>query len=296
MVNATWLHTFRTLVEVGHFTQTAEKLFMTQPGVSQHIKKLERDLGSELIRREGKTFELTEQGHIVYQYAVNLAKHEDLLKEQLSFDNPHQGAFHIAAPGAIATAIYPELIKLQTEYRGLSTHLEAGPNRKIIQDVLSGSADIGIVTYMPNQSELTCESIGHLEISLVMPKNHPPSPSILSDIESLGVVAHPDAQHYFEKFFEHSGDKALQDLDWSKLTKVTYINQLSQILQPVAMGVGLTVLPKIAINHSAYQNQVSVTPTPNVISEPLYLIKKKRRELPARYQTLLSILKGWDFS
>ncbi|MEF2276636.1 LysR family transcriptional regulator, partial [Pseudomonas aeruginosa] len=33
MLNPVWLHTFKTLIEVGHFTQTAEKLFMTQPGV-----------------------------------------------------------------------------------------------------------------------------------------------------------------------------------------------------------------------------------------------------------------------
>ncbi|MFT6927030.1 MAG: DNA-binding transcriptional LysR family regulator [Psychromonas sp.] len=38
MLKPFWLNTFKTLIEVGHFTQTAEKLNMTQPGVSQHIK------------------------------------------------------------------------------------------------------------------------------------------------------------------------------------------------------------------------------------------------------------------
>ena len=37
MLNPVWLETFITLVDTGHFTQTAEKLHMTQPGVSQHI-------------------------------------------------------------------------------------------------------------------------------------------------------------------------------------------------------------------------------------------------------------------
>jgi len=39
MLNQQWLTTFIKLVEVGHFTHTAEQLFMTQPGVRQHIKK-----------------------------------------------------------------------------------------------------------------------------------------------------------------------------------------------------------------------------------------------------------------
>ncbi len=51
MINPLWLNTFRTLVKVGHFTQTAEKLYMTQPGVSQHIKKLEQACHCDLLSR-----------------------------------------------------------------------------------------------------------------------------------------------------------------------------------------------------------------------------------------------------
>ena len=56
MINQQWLHTFLTLVEVGHFTKTAEKLYMTQPGVSQHIKKLEELVEVPLLNRIGKRF------------------------------------------------------------------------------------------------------------------------------------------------------------------------------------------------------------------------------------------------
>jgi DNA-binding transcriptional LysR family regulator len=45
MLNPNWLKTFVTLIDTGHFTKTAEKLFMTQPGVSQHINKLENSCG-----------------------------------------------------------------------------------------------------------------------------------------------------------------------------------------------------------------------------------------------------------
>ncbi|MGC7906805.1 helix-turn-helix domain-containing protein [Vibrio anguillarum] len=40
-----WLNTFKTLVDIGHFTKAAELLHMTQPGVSQHINKLEAACG-----------------------------------------------------------------------------------------------------------------------------------------------------------------------------------------------------------------------------------------------------------
>jgi DNA-binding transcriptional LysR family regulator len=64
MINQQWLHTFITLVEVGHFTLTGDKLHMTQPGVSQHIKKLEEQLGVLLLNRIGKRFEVTREGEV----------------------------------------------------------------------------------------------------------------------------------------------------------------------------------------------------------------------------------------
>ena len=59
MLNATWLDTFVTLTETGHFTHTAERLNMTQPGVSQHLRKLERQVGHALIAQEGTSFTLS---------------------------------------------------------------------------------------------------------------------------------------------------------------------------------------------------------------------------------------------
>ena len=69
MINPIWLDTFITLVETGNFTRTAEQRFMTQPGVSQHLKKLEEVCQCELVVRLGKGIQLTEQGQRVYQYA-----------------------------------------------------------------------------------------------------------------------------------------------------------------------------------------------------------------------------------
>lgn len=54
MINTTWLRTFCTLAEVGHFTLTAERLHMTQSGVSQQVRKLEEQLNTELLVRQGK--------------------------------------------------------------------------------------------------------------------------------------------------------------------------------------------------------------------------------------------------
>ena len=54
MFNAQYFRTFITLVETGSFTHTARRLDMTQPGVSQHIRKLEQYLDKPLLNRQGR--------------------------------------------------------------------------------------------------------------------------------------------------------------------------------------------------------------------------------------------------
>lgn len=72
MLNTHHLVTFKTLVETGNFTQTAQQLGLTQPAVSQHIKKLEQGLGAALVIRHGRTTELTHAGEVLFKHILNL--------------------------------------------------------------------------------------------------------------------------------------------------------------------------------------------------------------------------------
>lgn len=63
------LEYFVTVVEEGSFTKAAAKLHVAQPGVSAQIRKLERELGQELLDRSGRTVRLTEVGAAVLPYA-----------------------------------------------------------------------------------------------------------------------------------------------------------------------------------------------------------------------------------
>jgi len=79
MLNFSWLRTFSTLAETENFTEAANKLLMTQPGVSQHVRKLEKYLSQQLIFRKDKHFELTPQGKSVLEYARQVLDGEKLL-------------------------------------------------------------------------------------------------------------------------------------------------------------------------------------------------------------------------
>ena len=292
MLNPSWLQTFVTLIETGHFTQTAEKLYMTQPGVSQHIKKLEQACGYSLIKRVNKQFEITEQGRQVYEYAQQLAQQETKLIEKLGFDDPYSGQCRLSCSGALALLYYPKLLKLQQQHPLLSMHIEAAPNHKILKDISEGTIDIGVVTQLPNQAEFCFDDIGLEPLCLIMPK---PYENKVIDPQSLmqcGVVNHPDASHYLSRYFELCENPELAQINIRQIPITSYVNQLSQILLPISQGLGFTVLPKSALDSFANKELLHVHNPVAAVTESLYLVSKRNRELPVRYSALKNILKS----
>lgn len=290
MLNPIWLQTFRTLVEVGHFTQTAEKLFMTQPGVSQHINKLELACGHNLIKRYNKTFEVTEQGRRVYQYAIKIDEQQAQLIESLDFDNSTVGQCRIACSGPMALHIYPQLLTIQKQYPELTFHLEAAPKNRILEGIQAGTFDLGIVTDKPSEHLFNSENCGTEELALVLPKALKGKTLTAELLAECGLISHPDALYYLSLYFNHCGEPSFAKLNPDKILSVGYINQLSQILVPISEGIGFTVLPQSALNAFAYRDMLHVHQPQKVVYESLYIVHKKGRELASRYQTVLSKL------
>ncbi|PQJ84145.1 LysR family transcriptional regulator [Aliivibrio sifiae] len=291
MLNPLWLNTFCTLVDVGHFTQTAEQLYMTQPGVSQHIKKLENACGYDLLKREGKSVELTEQGRLVYDFARQQQRNTANLIETLSFDDPHKGLCKLSCSGALALSLYPECIDLQKTYPNLTTSLEAAPNHKILDDIQRGHIDIGIVTHNPTPSLFRSEELTEEPLCLILPKIDQNTPITLEVLMSRGLIKHPDAEHYLSLYFDHCKDEALEKGNANGFPIASYINQLSQILLPIAQGIGFTVLPQSAIDAFPDKDKLYIHTPTELVMERLFLVQKRNRELPKRYQTLIKKIK-----
>lgn len=289
MFNPVWLNTFVTLVNTGHFTKTAEKLFMTQPGVSQHINKLENAFGYSLIRRDKKSFEITEQGRLVFQYAIKLTKNENELLEKLSFDNPFAGECSLGCSGALALMLYPKLLDKQVQYSSLVVSLKAAPNQQILNEVQNGLLDLGMVTHVPNTNLFDAQEIGTEELYLVFPATM--SKQNANALIELGYINHPDAKHYLSLYFTKSQEDKFSHLNIEQIPMAGSVNQISQILEPVAKGLGFTVLPKSAVDAFKDLNKLSVFKPKKTVVEVQYLVKKRNRDLPKRFELITSTLK-----
>ena len=123
---------------------------------------------------------------------------------------------------------------------------------------------------------------------LVLPSAYKNKTISYSTLEQLGFIDHPDGTHYAEQLLgeNYAGYRGI-----SSLKRQGYINQLSQILMPVAKGIGFTVLPEAAVHSFPEPDKVWVAPLQKVVSEELFLIRKKHRPLPARYNRLVQLIK-----
>jgi len=283
VINQKHLNTFMKLVETKHFTHTAEQLFMTQPGVTQHIKKLEKHFNTLLLARYGKQFELTLAGEKLYQMGLSMRTLEAQLSESINHDDATRGICSITCSGALANFLYPYFVQQQSVYPQLSVFVEAAPNQNIITDLLSNNIDLGIVTRQTVHEQLKQTLVGYEELQLVLPA----SVDLNQDwnfaaLNQIGFINHPDGLHFLEKVFSSNFTAEYKGLN--SLNIKGYVNQLQQILLPVAQGVGYTILQKRAVQQFSQQQQLKVLPLTHAIQEPLYLTQKRYRQLPSRYQ------------
>lgn len=285
MINPVHLRTFVTLVDTQHFTKASDVLHMTQPGVSQHIKKLELQLSCPLINRFGKKFELTEAGEQLYRFAQQQFKEEAELLEGLSTDQAEKGEIKLACSGSMAMKLYPELLQLQKAYPATCVSMEAAPNHAIYQQIKSNRTDVGLVTQQSNDPELEQQLLGYDALCLVVPKG---SDSRWDSLTALGFINHPDGHHYAIQVLEVNYPQQFRGIN--QIAQRGYINQLSQILLPVSEGMGFTVLPKSAISMFPDQEKIEVVPLKVAVKEPVYKVSKKYRPLPKRYELIESVL------
>ncbi|WP_367105918.1 LysR family transcriptional regulator [uncultured Psychrobacter sp.] len=288
MINTTWLRTFCILVEVGHFTRTAERLHMTQSGVSQHINKLEVQLDIALLIRQGKQFSLTHAGKKLYSEASDILLKLSNLEQQISKDLAFEGKVRLMSPGSVGLKLYPKLLALQQQHPKLIIDYRFAPNTDIEQALINHEIDMGFMTIVSALKTISCQAIATEALMLVTPATT--TQPTWETLIKLGFIDHPDGAHHASMLLSANYSKFQHSNDFEQKG---FSNQIGLILEPVSRGLGFTVLPAHAV--AAYEKPQLIKshclPTP--VSETLYLVTKREHVLANRMQTVIGEIKRW---
>lgn len=147
MLSTHKLEIFARVVEEGSFSRAAERLLMTQSGVSQHVRDLERSVGARLFRRGRRGVELTAAGQTLYGYVVRIfslmAEAENAVVDvrQLAAGQVTIGA----TPGVSIYLLAEEVHTFRLRYPNLTVGLETKITSEIVEDVLAQRLDGGFI-------------------------------------------------------------------------------------------------------------------------------------------------------
>ena len=151
---------FYTVAKNKHMTKASEDLHISQPAISQSIKKLENQLGGTLFLRSNKGMELTEEGKMIYEYvkgALELINNAE--NEFTSFKDLSKGEIKIGCSTTLTKLILIDAIKeFHNEYPNININITNDLTSNLINDLKLGKLDFVIF----NESNIK-ETNLHLE-------------------------------------------------------------------------------------------------------------------------------------
>lgn len=139
------LRTFVAVAEAGHLTRAAEKLFISQPAVSAHVKALEEELGVVLFLRSARGMQLTREGQALRAQAEAALKSVgELLSQARALRENLSGVLRIALNTDSELLRMRQLLgALRAAHPKLEVHLPQSMSNIIIEDVRAGRLDGG---------------------------------------------------------------------------------------------------------------------------------------------------------
>ena len=147
VMNLEHLNSLIYIIEYQSFSKAAEKLYITQPTISNHINKLEEELDTVILIRNKKEVKLTKQGEIIYNYALDALQMEKNIKNEINLFNKD-----ISGKLEISSSTIPEryyllhiISKFHNDFPDVKFTLKKHDSFEIIDLLLKSKIDFGIV-------------------------------------------------------------------------------------------------------------------------------------------------------
>lgn len=285
MKNTYWLRSFVAVIELGSFTRAADRLGLTQAAVSQHVRHLEDELGPLLIRRP-RQIEPTPAGVALLEYCNEIEQAGKRLSLRISDASTTSGEISFITPGSVGLALYPLLLELQRAHPGLSIRHRFAPDPETLDAVLRKQYELGLVTLKPDDPRLIATAFAEEPLELVVPAGA--QAESWDDLARLGFIDHPDGQAMGTRLLTRwfPGNAGIRSLPCHGFS-----NQIALILEPVARGLGFTVIPRNARLAFAQADALRVIECGPPVVDTLWLIRRAEWPLSSRANWVLEQLR-----
>lgn len=256
MNNATLkqLRYFEALARHGHFGRAAEACSISQPALSMQVKELEEALGATLVDRGPKHVQLTKFGEEVVDRARGILRSVDELADLARASREQLvGRLRIGVIPTVAPYLLPAVIgTLAKTHPGLDIHVRETVTPKLIEALAEGRIDTAIVALPVSEPSLVEVPLFAEAFVLVRPDQDDGAP--VPDAESLREMRLLllEEGHCFR-------DQALSFCNLQSTPReMLDASSLSTLVQMVSAGIGVTLIPEMAVPVETRSASVSV--------------------------------------
>lgn len=253
------LRYFEALARHGHFGRAAESCAITQPALSIQIKELEELIGAPLVERGARAIRLTALGEDFAERAREILRDVDELEGLARASGaPFAGQLRLGVIPTVAPYLLPRIIKaLSDRYPALDLRPREAVTQKLIEDLLDARLDAAILALPTSESSLTEIPLFDEEFVLVRPEDEAdspvPDPAQLQEMKLLLL----EEGHCFRD----------QAISYCKMSGASPRNlmegsSLSTLVQMVGAGIGVTLIPDMAVAIETRSARVALSRLP----------------------------------
>src|SRR5262245_18570245 len=244
------LEVFAKVVETRSFSRAAEALRLTQSTVSEHVRLLEEEIGTRLFDRLGRETVPTRAGALLDGYARRLlALRTDALQALQQFLGQISGVLTVGASTIPGEYVLPPLIgRFREKFPQVTTALQIADTQGIVEAVLEGRVELGVVGAQPDQRVLQAVELMADELVVVVPPTHPWFGRRLVTAEDLA------REPLIVREYGSGSRQALEDalaeagLSLAGLRVIAEMGSTSAIKQAVKAGVGVSIMSRRAVD------------------------------------------------
>ena len=249
-----------TLAEVRHFSRAAERCHVSQPTLSTQIRKLEEELGVQLVERNPRQVMLTAVGEEVVERARTILAEVDAMRAiaRRSRD-PHSGTVRIGIFPTLAPYLLPHVVpRIRQEFPRLTLRLFEEKTEQVLEMLDQGRLDAGLLALPISHEGLHVRELFEEPFLLALPEHHPlcdRQQIQLSDLENQELMLLEDGHCLREQALEVCQlTGAHEQLDF-------HATSMETLRQMVAANTGITLMPALAV-------KPPVAHTDNLVTRP----------------------------
>ena len=274
------LEVFCRIVESGSFSKAAEAVYLTQPTVSGHIKKLEEEVGVRLLDRLGHRAAPTKAGELLYHYAKRILGIRQEAQQALDeFKGGLRGELIIGASSIPGGYLLPPLIgRFKGLYPDISLVLKVSYSKEIVDAVIEGEYEIGAVGAKFDDARIAYQKFAEDEMVLVVHPGHPWAARGSVKVKDL------TAQPWFIRE-RGSGTRKIMEqalerhhLSMSAVKVVGEMGNNEAIRQAVKAGAGVAIVSRLAVASDIKCRELAVVRVAGLkLTRDFYLITHRHR-------------------